>query len=385
MNSFFRQYLNEIVMMRIRLLLVFSLSFLFIGGLSAQLQKGGTIQFGAADASYLTQQREKRSPDNVSSFDSHVSYGWLYFLTDHWVVGGGLGAAAVSNLRAGGGGLLPAVRYYFNPEATSLHWFAATSASFDFTFGSQTEVNFDQWNLGGGFNHFLNENVLLEVGANVSFGNRRGAFFRYPAFNLGAGLQVYLSPEGRRQKRSALPDIGRGSLLVGLSEAGLSYQPMDGDRIFNFSLKPNVGYFLTDRWAVGAGLTFSSSHVRFNSNNDVFLFENSVLSLGLNAFTRYYVGPQERRLRPFLLAEAGVLHVNTRYEQPNQNTNFRGANTWLTGRAGLGANLFLAPRVALEGALTYSLGKGQNFDGTTFTNNRIGLDLGFQFFLGKAK
>lgn len=369
--------------MRIRLLLLLTLSVFYTGILSAQLQKGATIQFGAAEASYRTEAAVTSSSDNVSTFDSYFSYGWLYFLTDRWAVGGGLGASAVSDLRSGGGGLLPAARYYFNPEATSLHWFAATSAGFEFTFGSQTEVNFDQWNLGGGFNHFLNENVLLEVGANLSFGNSRGAFFRHPEFNLGAGLQVYLSPEGRKQKKSALPDIGRGSLLIGLSEAGLSYQPMDGDRIFNFSLRPTVGYFLTDRWAVGAGLVFNSSHLRFNSDNDAFLFESSALSLGLNAFTRYYVGSPERRLRPFLLAEAGVLHVNTRYEQPNQNTNFKGANTWLTGRAGVGANLFLAPRVALEGALTYSLGKGHNWDGTTFTNNRIGLDLGFQFFLGK--
>lgn len=370
-------------MMQIRLLLLFSLSFFYAITLSGQLQKGATIQFGAAEASYRTQGAVTSAADNVSTFDSYVSYGWLYFLTDHWAVGGGLGAAAVSNLRSGGGGLLPAARYYFNPEASSLHWFAATSANFEFTFGSQTEVNLNQWNLGGGFNHFLNENVLLEVGANLSFGQTRGGFFRHPAYNLGAGLQVYLSPEGREQKKSALPDIGRGSLLIGLSEAGLSYQPMDGDRIFNFSLRPTVGYFLTDRWAAGAGLTVSASQLRFNSNNDNFLFESSALSLGLNAFTRYYVGSPERRLRPFLLAELGVLHVNTRYEQPNQNTDFKGANTWLTGRTGVGANLFLAPRVALEGALTYSLGKGHNWDGSTFTNNRLGLDLGFQFFLGK--
>lgn len=353
--------------------------------LFSQLQKGATIQFGASDLSYRLSSDDGAGGESAATFDSYISYGLLYFLSDHWAVGGGLGAAAVSNIRAGGGGILPAVRYYFNPKATTLNWFAGTSAGFEFTIGDQTEISLDQWNLGAGFNHLLNESVLLEVGANMTFRNGSRPFFRYPEWNLGAGLQLYLSPEGRQNKKSAVPAIGRGSWMVGLNEVGLSYRPLDEDVTFTLAVQPNAGYFVTDRWAIGLGLQAGYTRLRFNSEFPDFLFDYFTRSLGLEAFTRYYLGAPEKRLRPFAMAQTGLLNIKSRYYQATQSPADRASNTWLTARAGAGANLFLGPRAALEASLTYSLGKGQTPNATTFTNNRIGLNVGFQFFLGGAK
>jgi len=372
-------------MMPTRSLLLLVFLVLVSSPLFSQLQKGSTIQFGTSDLSYRPPAKAGTDGRNYSEFDTYISYGLLYFLSDHWAVGGSLGDAAVSNIRESRSGILPGIRYYFNPQVATLHWFAGTSAGIELTIGDQAEISLERWNLGAGFNHLLNESIMLEVGANIAFRNGNRSFFRYPEWNLGAGLQVYLSPEGRKNKKSALPAIGRGSWLAGLSEAGLSYQPLDEDVTFTLSVQPTAGYFVTDRWVVGLGLQASYTKLRFNSEFPDFLLDYSVRSLGMEALTRYYVGAPDKRLRPFALARIGFSHTASNYINPRQPPTINSTNAWLTARGGAGANLFLSPRAALEASLTYSLGKTQTPDAMTFDDNRFGLNFGFQFFLGGTK
>ena len=360
--------------MRIYLyVLLFSLSIFLPFSLNGQISKGATIQFGAADLSYGLQ--------GGSSFETGLSYGLLYLITDHWALGGGLGAFSSSDLNGGAGGMIPTARYYFNPAATNLNWFATAGVGFDLTFGSNTQLSLDQWIVGGGFNHFLNKNIIFETSANLTFGP---AYRGSPEFNIGTGLLVYLSREDRQNRKDVLPAIGKGSLLIGLNEVGLSYRPADRDFSFSAVLQPNLGYFFTNRWMAGLGLRIGYSDFRFNSEFPENQFEYSAFTFGLNSFTRYYFGNQTKRLRPFAHAEVGFVSTSTNFLQANQGTE-KASESWLTTRFGLGANLFLSPEVALEGNLTYSSDKDQSLFNEFRNQQRIGFNVGLQFFLSRSK
>ena len=188
--------------MKNNILLILAIFLMSSSLLSAQIEKGATLQSGLGGLGFY-QEEWKNTPElNNEGGDLSLSYQFLYFVTDHWALGGGLGGSVVSG--SSGGGILPSVRYYFNPENESSNWFASTSAIFSIVSGDGSNVSFDVWNIGGGVDFFLNSNVVFETGLGLNFYQDNGSFFKRPELNLGTSLLVYLSPENRKEKKTAV-------------------------------------------------------------------------------------------------------------------------------------------------------------------------------------
>jgi len=139
----------------------------------------------------------------------------------------------------------------------------------------------------------------------------------------------------------------------------------NGTRVTNVSLSPNIGKFITKNWVIGANINLQNRN--FSQAN--------FFQVGAVPYVRYYVNAAEKRAVFFGELGGGI-----------QLSTFSGdfvineTNTDPTFNFGLGVNYFLRPSVAFEVKGSYS-----NFRQSSFIDvNTIGLNFGFQFFLGKT-
>ena len=154
-----------------------------------------------------------------------------------------------------------------------------------------------------------------------------------------------------------MAQTGKGSTLLGGS---LSLQTTKANS--QFSLNPNVGYFIFDNFAAGAGLNMSFSKVGDEKRN----------SFGLGPFARYYFG--KTTTKPFVVTEFNYNFISTTL--PNTpKTKVNGFSYLL----GLGFAAFLNDLVAVEGIAGYNYSDYKNNSGASGFNLR----LGFQIYFGK--
>jgi hypothetical protein len=135
---------------------------------------------------------------------------------------------------------------------------------------------------------------------------------------------------------TAQAQVSKGSWMVGGS---VNFESEDGENVFQF--EPQLGYFLTNKLAVG---------VNFNIDVE----EETQMEFG--PFARYYVWKN-------LFPQVGMLYSKTGEEDSYTEFN-----------VGLGYSLFANDHVAFEPIVNYTSGDGYS---------RFYLGVGVQAFLGR--
>lgn len=305
--------------------------------LSAQLGKGTTTLGGSAIVNA-----------NIYEGDTHIGTGLApefgLFLSDHFLLGSAVSEDDIS----------PFARYYFNPRSESTtHWFTGLHLNYNWETLSRFSATYQV-----GLSQFIAPTLALEV---IPFlrANRweRGRWQWQSGINLG--LRTFFSADQRREWKSAAAAFGQSSLMLGINTAFFEYT--FGQRpFFQLSIAPNIGYFVSNRLALGANL--NAFFFRENQND----YTGHGLNIG--PFARYYLS-SGRQLCWFVDGGYSWYGYQTKYEGQSRNTySNHGFN------AGLGANVFLSPNVALEA----KLGLGQNLKEKV---TDVGLSVGFKYFL----
>lgn len=153
----------------------------------------------------------------------------------------------------------------------------------------------------------------------------------------------------------ASAQLQKGSVLVGGGIGDLSLG-LGNENVFNITLTPRVGYFVQDNVAIGGkvGLNYTAQ-----PGTDAY-------SYNVNAFGRYYFGPDEfdtllKQGRWFLEAGAGL-------------GGGRGAEIGFNMNFGPGYAYFITENVAVETLLLYNGTFGSG------TSNGLSLNVGFQIY-----
>ncbi|WP_020570353.1 outer membrane protein [Neolewinella persica] len=354
---------------------------LFTLALSAQNQKGNWYLDGSTSAGYG--RSVGRSSFNLSGFSATTSRAG-YFFTDRLLIGTGVrfvslggqgGFQGETNLQ-----LRPFARYYFlGGDQRKVNFFG------EFGFGtfnlfSGREGFETDFNLGGGAEISLLPGVLgtlnLRYDANAS-----GLNFTTLAF----GFNVLT---GQLENTGGAVSLREGTITTRGRLGAISYGRMSSNGLVDQStvinLMPWIGFFLSDRLMLEGGLDISyGSSSReiggFNQGRTTF----SGASAGANINLRYYL-KKEGTFFPYLMAGGGFIFNNNRFSNDFGESNESSQTVPL--RLGAGASYFLSPNLALDVEFAYNRSDqiSQFQIASELSNSRIGLGVGFRFFLPKG-
>ena len=139
---------------------------------------------------------------------------------------------------------------------------------------------------------------------------------------------------------------------------------------FKMNLTPKLGYFIQDKWAVGAqvGLNISSPEGTSDTQTD----------WSIAPFTRYYFGNNEvnNLLNNGMFFAEGSLGFGGNNSSTGDSTN--GVDLGI----GAGYSYFITPTVGLEGLLKY---QGLVGGGNKSSQGNLFLGVGFQIYLPNSK
>nr|WP_315152771.1 outer membrane beta-barrel protein [uncultured Flavobacterium sp.] len=140
-------------------------------------------------------------------------------------------------------------------------------------------------------------------------------------------------------------------------EGGISLTTGDSNNDY-FAVTPKVGYFLDEKWAIGADINYSSVSYLPNSNN---LDKSS--SFGIGGFARYYF----LSLGNFkAYGEAGLGYNHSKLDYLNGTSD---TNNGIKANIDLGINYFFTPKWAatftLAEVLSYNNASPENGDSTS--------------------
>lgn len=152
--------------------------------------------------------------------------------------------------------------------------------------------------------------------------------------------------------------IEKGTVMVGGS---LSLKT--GEGASEFSLDPNIGFFVANNFAVGG-------HVKFSSRE---LGTTKVNEFGIGPFARYYFGVTNTK--PFVVTELDYLS-STRKVAGLPNTTASGLGFLF----GMGFAAFINDAVAVEGVTGYNYSKYKNTEGVS----GFAMRFGFQIYLNNG-
>lgn len=352
---------------------LFSLVLLMICPLwvRAQLQKGtwyasgtGGVELPVAQglAGFSTLTTQNSAEINLTGLSISPELG--YFFSDHLLAGSRLAfSTAFGNdvVDVSGLAVAPFLRYYINPKAANNHFYANAQLNI--------QVLGDNQALGAGvalgMTHFLAPGLGLDLSLALiepDFQIRRNT-----QLGLFTGLNVFLNPELKANRKQATSALQSGSLMIGGTAANAQLNILSprtgGSSVRGINFSPNLLYFVNNRLGLGAALTLSS--FGFADGN----FSSTLL--GLSPRVRYYFNTDRHRL----LFVTGAYHYDwgkVRLDEEENEANVSRASL------ALGVNSFFTPNLALELAPNLNY----NFEAETF---RIGLDLGIQFFLHPRK
>ena len=160
--------------------------------------------------------------------------------------------------------------------------------------------------------------------------------------------------------------IQKGTVLLGGTVAFQNIS-VEGSGVTIVNLAPTAGFFLSDRFALGASLGMS-----LLVNNG-----GNFTSFGLAPYARYYFNGSGKA-RFFGEASIGI--------SSDKSEGFDALNTLQLGLA-LGADFFLNDNVAIEGSLGYVRSNYLETDSPVASSgiNTIGLNFGVIAFIGRKK
>jgi long-subunit fatty acid transport protein len=152
----------------------------------------------------------------------------------------------------------------------------------------------------------------------------------------------------------------QGRWMIG-GTAGFNSTDFGGDvKVTDIDFSPNLGYFIIDNLAIGAGLGFGSS--KSDKLGDV-------SSFALTPFARYY----------FLGTGDVRLFGQGRFGFGSQKVGNLDSQSFTTWGLGAGLNYFLNNNVALEALVGYDSRKVKDAANAA---NGFGLNIGVQAFFG---
>lgn len=111
-----------------------------------------------------------------------------------------------------------------------------------------------------------------------------------------------------------------------------------------FVIAPKFGYFVSDKVAVGLGLSVGQNKdTDYSGATDTYEKENS---FGINAFGRYYFLEVGSRFKVYGEAAVGYNNISGEESNGTDVTKFDKINGF-GANAGIGANFFLTPTIAI--------------------------------------
>ena len=158
---------------------------------------------------------------------------------------------------------------------------------------------------------------------------------------------------------------------------GLGFSSYDGLNQFNVSAAPAIGFRITDKFAIGPGISYAFSNYYLSNNSPYVLTANggksiSTSSLGFKAFAQYIVYKEF-----FLHAEYEVTNAQL-IDQDNKLFFYKYKRTVTTPLAGIGYRSYLGQNAAVDVVGLY------NFDSSVYSLYP-GLVLRFSFLFNFGK
>ncbi len=295
------------------------------------------------------------------------------FLSDRFALGTGLGLDFFTigdDLSGGTVSISPFARYYLsNRPDNPLKWFVHGGAGLAFGLGDNSDDPVYSLNVGTGLNYFLNDQIALEGSLLYADPNLENSG-RNSNLSLRIGLQLFLHPKsGEGLEDWSVQKAGKLLLGGSFTSFGTTVDSELDQRSFVF--RPRVGWFVSEKWAIGSGLMFNYSSSPFYEGYGV----------GLAPFVRFYPQNTPSNLQWFLTAKAGFQYVSNQFDDSVTGSPDFDNKGWLkTFKAGVGLNWFLSENLALEGIFSYDY-----LETVTLPEIRrsLGFELGFQFFINR--
>jgi hypothetical protein len=180
-------------------------------------------------------------------------------------------------------------------------------------------------------------------------------------------------------------------------------------RFFSIGIIPQVGLFVSDRWAVGLSASWNYNQERNESSPASSYYtdrRNSRINISL--FARYYVPISEKWYAFGNLTGISYGFGRNTIKQASGSgptTDVTRSSSYNIGAfLGLGATCFFTPKIAIEatiGAIGYGFGRSEtrvesdpgsssqkastNFNGGNISLSPSSIALGARFYLGKAR
>lgn len=297
--------------------------------------------------------------DGLGIYSVSPSLG--YFLSKRFMLEGSL--ALGGTVTDGGNftyyGVGTSGRFFFNPDNPKYNFFVEAQSSWvGVSVDGESGSEFI-YGAGLGSTAFIAPGVSLDT--RILFNGPLSddeLFSTSNYLSLNTGLSFYLNPTMKSERKAVVPILQKGTWMIGGSNGNIDLT-FDPDA-FGFSLVPRIGYFVSDKFVVGANIG-----VVHNRTNESFIASRATV-LSFAPLARYYFG-KNPRLRWFTGASVGMNFTNT------ENDFFGERNeTSFTGTVNGGFNFFLSPNFAFE---------AEPFLTTDFDNVVGGLNLGFNYFI----
>lgn len=164
---------------------------------------------------------------------------------------------------------------------------------------------------------------------------------------------------------TANAQLQEGNWMVGAQVANIKFT--NG---FNMNLTPKLGYFIQDRWVVGALVDLDVSSPEGTSKTQT--------DWSIAPFTRYYFSSNEVNN----LLNNGAFFAEGSAGFGGNNSNAGDSTNGVDLGIGAGYSYFITPTVGLEGLLKYQALVG---GGNTNSQGNLYLGVGFQIYLPNSK
>lgn len=286
-----------------------------------------------------------------------------YFVADRLMLGLGISASYSQSdpFKISGFGAQVFGRYYFRQAQGPWAFFGTANVGWNqtrFTYNEETQKN-NHYVLSGGVgtDYFITPTIGIEgiLRYIASFNDN----FTVQDLVLDISPQFFLPACGTMDSSEVVPAIGKGAVQFDLA-GQIGLYDLSEARVFNFSIRPELKYFITDHIAAGAGLQIAFGDANRIVNPDLYV--------------RYYPLSNAIRFQPFV-------EVNPQFRLQFADTGDNRYNFNLT--AGAGFDYFMTRNVALTGKMFYN---GRRLDDEKPQKiNLLQFDLGFEFFLSSLK
>ncbi len=345
-----------------KILTILTMSML-CSSLFGQIEKGSLL----LDGNF---QLLNRFVEPNNAFGIGIDAGLGIFLSDKFAIGSGIrsnyfneGELSASNLT-----IAPFGRFYLINKESPWKWFLEAGTGIYLGFGDNNNDPVYSYNAGTGVNYFLNSQVALEgilQYINQDVENSRNT--NQLVFNMR--VRLFLNPN-QEDENTGVNIVKDNSFFIGASVMSLDISTLlDDPNLFGINLNPNIGFFLSENWAIGAELILAHQTTDFYRGT----------TFGINPLVRFYPQSNPGRLQWFLYASGGINRSINKFEEgfgfpPAVDQSF-----WVKNfRSGIGLDLFLSENLAVEGTAGFNY-----FDGTPISNSEriLSLDVSFQYFI----